>query len=103
MLPFYRSKCKNIKIGKKHKFNCKSLNTDGQIVYDPLKIANYFNKHFAEVPNELMKSLPPKNKHFSDYLKSSTCQSMFTWPTCPQELVNILKNSKNKSYSNQSS
>ena len=43
-----------------------------------------------------MKFLPPKKKHFSEYLKSYTCQSMFTWPTCPQELSNILKNSKNK-------
>ena len=83
-------------IGKKHKSNCRSLNIDGKIVHDPLKIANYFNKHFADVPNELVKSLPPKKKHFSEYLKSSTCQSMFTWPTCPQELACILKNSKNK-------
>ena len=59
-------------------------------------ISNYFNKHFADVPNELVKSLPPKKKRFSEYLKSSTCQSMFTWPTCPQELAYILKNSKNK-------
>ena len=48
------------------------------------------------VPDELVKSLPPKKKHFSEYSKSSTCQSIFTWPTCPQELANILKNSKNK-------
>ena len=83
-------------IGKKHKSNCRSLNIDGKIVQDPLKIANYFNKHFVDVHNELVKSLPPKKKHFSENLKSSTCQSMFTWPTCPQELANILKNSKNK-------
>ena len=63
---------------------------------NPLKIANYFNKHFADVPNRLVKSLPLKKKHFSEYLKSSTCQSMFTWPTCPKQLANILKNSKNK-------
>ena len=81
---------------EKHKSNCRSLKINGQIVHDPLQIANYFNKHFADVPNELVKSLPPKKKHFSEYLKSSTCQSMFTWPTCPQELANILKNSKNK-------
>ena len=45
---------------------------------------------------KLVNSLPLKKKHFSEYLKFSTCQSMFTWPTCPQELANILKNSKNK-------
>ena len=89
-------KLSNSIIGKKHKSNCRSLNIDGKIVHDPLKIANYFNKHFADYPSELVKSLPPKKKHFSEYLKSSTCQSMFTWPTCPQELANILKNSKNK-------
>ena len=62
-----------------------------------LKIANYFNKHFANLPSALVKSLPPKKKkHFSEYLKPSTCQSMFTWPTCPQKLANILKNFKNK-------
>ena len=86
-------------IGKKHKSNCRSLNIDGKIVHEPLKIANYFNKHFADVPNELVKSLKIsriKKKHFSEYLKSSICQSMFTWPTCPQELANILKNLKNK-------
>ena len=44
----------------------------------------------------MVKSLPSKKKHFSEYLKSSTCQSLFTWPTCPQKFSNILKNSKNK-------
>ena len=86
----------NFNLGKKHKSNCRSLNVDGKIVHDSLKIANYFNKHFADVPHELVKSLTPKKKNFSEYLKSSTCQLMFTWPTCPQELANILKNSKNK-------
>ena len=67
-----------------------------KVVHDLLKIANYFIKHFANVPDELVKSLPPKKKHFSEYLTSSTCQSIFTWLTCPQELSNILKNSKNR-------
>ena len=83
-------------IGKKHKSNCRSLNIDGKIVHDPLKIANHFNKHFANVPNELAKSLHPKKTHFSEYLKSFTCQSMFTWSTCLQKLSKILNNSKNK-------
>ena len=52
-------------IGKKHKSNCRSLNIDEKIVHDSLKIANYFNKHFADVPIELVKSLPPKKKNIS--------------------------------------
>ena len=96
-------------IGKKHKFSGRNINIDRKIVRGLLKIANYFNKHFANFLYDLIKSLPPKKKHSSEYLKSSICQSVFTWPTCSQELSYILKNSKNKlsagarSYFNQSS
>ena len=55
----------------------------GNTVHDPLKIANYFNIHFPDVSNKLVKSLPPKKKPFSEYLtlegRDASIDAFFTF------------------------
>ena len=76
-----KPQCRQKIVYIKYNYYIKNIKTTKN---DPLKIANYFN--FINVPNKLVKSLPPKKKHYSEYLKFSTCQSMFTWPTCFKDI-----------------
>ena len=86
----------NSLIGKAKFSSCKSLNVNNTVFDNPKNIANCFNDYFASASIKLIEKLPPKESHFSDNIKFSSPNSLFVWPTCPQEISNILKTFKSK-------
>ena len=44
-----------------------SLELDGNVVNDPVELADAFNEHFATVAEKLLRKLPNSNAKFTDY------------------------------------
>lgn len=68
------------------------LKVDGQIVRDPIKIANVFNKHFVEVGQKLADDLPDLT--LSEPEEPSNRHSMFLTPVCDEEVIGVIDDLK---------
>ena len=55
-------------------------------VTDPKQIANTFNKYFANIGNELAKSIPTVSQTPFEYLKTPTCNSFALFPAIREEI-----------------
>ena len=87
-------KLMNTLLGKQKKLDSKCLTIDGNNISDPLLVSNHFNDYFSNISKRLVDCLPLCNAHHSDFLLSTTPNSIFIWPTCPLEISNILKQMK---------
>ena len=62
------------------------LNENGKLISNPVKMANIFNKNFANVGHNIDKSIPRSEKSALDYLKKQNLNSLFLAPVTPQEI-----------------
>ena len=53
------------------------LNINNTIVTDPLCISNTFNNYFSSIADDIRKTIPTSNKHFSTFLKNPVANSIF--------------------------
>ena len=67
-----------------------SLEVDGNLVSDPIELADAFNEHFATVAEKLVRKLPNSNAKITDYLTSSNSSSIFMTPTSQFEIKKII-------------
>ena len=67
-----------------------SLEVDGNLVNDPIELADAFNEHFATVAEKLVRKLPNSNAKFTDYLTSSNSSSIFMTPTNQFEIKKVI-------------
>jgi hypothetical protein len=74
------------------------VSKDNKILTDKKDIANGFNEFFVNVGPELAKKIEPPDSNISvnSYIKTRNMNSMFLSAVVEQEIVNIVKNNKNK-------
>ena len=70
------------KSNSNHVPTCLEINNN--IVTDPMCISNTFNDYFSSVADEIKKSIPKLNKHFSAFLKTPVADSIFLFATNPE-------------------
>ena len=72
--------------------------SNGKRVTRKKDIANGFNDFFVNVGHNLAKdiSIPNEKNHDSDYLKSHNPESMFLASVEESEVINVVRNCKNK-------
>ena len=73
---------------------------DNVLIEDKEKISNSFNDYFSNIGSELVNNMPPcpKDKAFSDYLKSKNSHNMFFTPISESDLITAVSSLKdNKS------
>ena len=65
--------------------NC--ITNNGKNVTNPNDIADNFNSFFSSIGNKIQKEVFSQHKHFSDFLKNSSANSIFLTPTDPKEIA----------------
>ena len=45
-----------------------SLQSDGEIITEPVEVANQFNNYFSKIADNIRDTLPAANKDFKSYL-----------------------------------
>jgi len=75
--------------GKK-KENTICLNINNEIISDPSKVANHFNKFFTSVAKNLADKLKISEISFDEYLKAPIEKSIFIQPTCKEEVNKVI-------------
>ena len=76
------------KSNSNHVPTCLEINNN--IVTDPMCISNTFNDYFSSVADEIKKSIPKLNKHFSSFLKTPVADSIFLSATNPEEVLKCI-------------
>ena len=74
------------------------LNINDDYITDPKRIVDAFNNYFVNVGQELASKIKDANLDFDYYLKKrdSNMNSIYINPCTPDEIVNIIKELKNK-------
>ena len=87
------------------KKSCKSINAlrdnrSSPLVYEPVKIANIMNSHFALCGHRLAAKLPHSEKHYSDYLTNRNVPGSFAFHLVESDeiITEIMALPSNKSY-----
>jgi hypothetical protein len=73
-----------------------SLSIDGITTSDPKTVSNTFNNYFCNIAYSITSKIPPTSKHFSEFLKTPSCNSFFLYPTSPQEVENHINSLSNR-------
>ena len=68
-----------------------SLSIGNTVSSDPETVANTFNDFFTSVADKVRSTIPPSNRHFSDFLKNSNPNSIFLQPVSPEEVIKIIR------------
>ena len=69
---------------------------NGDVISNPVDIANKFNDYFFNVAINLVNRLPKRRLPFREYLAPSNPSSIFLYPTTPFEIKQIINNSSSK-------
>jgi hypothetical protein len=83
---------------KNNKYKCiHTLEHKGQLINDNANISKVFNKHFNRVGKGLSDQflLNNKNEHLN-YLTNNVSESLFLYPTCHSEILDIVSELSNK-------
>ena len=67
-----------------------SMNIDGEISNDPIRIANGFNNYFADIGTKLQNKIHTSGSDFSNYLKTPNANSLFLESVDSQEILLII-------------
>ena len=62
------------------------INQNDSEISDPKKIADAFNRYFANVGKKIENNIPRVNKSPHEYITSSPCGSLFRYPTSSLEI-----------------
>ena len=101
---YFVSKTNNIKdtwkgikqiISTKRKNACSfptAINLANQKITDTQKIADEFNKYFANIGNNLASAIPKSNVSFESFFRNSPMNSFAQFPTTETEIENIIDN-----------
>ena len=73
-----------------------TFNIDGNNVTNTFKIAESFNKFYANIGKGTSENVPKSNKHFTDYLKINQIDSMFLEPVEESQILEIINKFKPK-------
>ncbi len=83
--------------------NCKKTTTadrilahNNQTVTDPKRISNEFCKYFSDVGNQFAAKIPKPSKQFDKHLLQRNNNSLFMYPSSPDEIQKIIATLKPK-------
>ena len=74
----------------------KSLSCNGLTITNKVEISNIFNNYFT-IAEKAKESINPSHKHFSEFLKDRTQNSLFLRPMNKSEIQNLIQNPDTKS------
>ena len=80
-----------ITLKSKNKTLPTNLNINGNIITDPVDLANVFNEFFVNIGPSLSEKIPKTDKLFSMFLKNRTIESMFLNPVNTEEIQKIIR------------
>ena len=75
----------------------KSLSCNGLTITNKVEISNIFNNYFTTIAEKAKESINPSHKHFSEFLKNRTQNSLFLRPMNKSEIQNSIQNPDTKS------
>ena len=74
----------------------KIKNNNNTIIKDPKSIAECFNEYFSCIGKNLAEKIPETATNFRTFLTNPNPNSIFFLPTTREEIIDIVKNMKNK-------
>ena len=79
-----------ININSSMKSQVTSILENNEIISDPFKVANSFNKYFSSIASELQGKIYHHGLDFNTYLKNRNDNSFFITPTDKTEIIDII-------------
>ena len=75
----------------------KSLSCNGSTITNKVETSNIFNNYFTTIAEKAKENINPSHKHFSEFLKNRTQNSLFLRPMNKSEIQNLIQNLDTKS------
>ena len=72
------------------------IRSNGEIIEDPVNVANTFNNYFSSIGVNLAEDIPHSTKHFSEYLGVPNPSSIFFTPVVKEDIIDIVSSLNNK-------
>jgi len=80
-----------ITIKKTNRKNISTIESNGDVITDPVNIANAFNKYFVNVGPTVESKIPASDIPYTEYLKKSVKNSFYLSPVKTYEISDIIK------------